>query len=459
MLRAATERIVRFVATLPEQPAEDLDGGAELARSLLGPLPERGRSFEELLALVFDRALPTSLNCASPGFLAYIPGGGLFDAAVGDLLADVMNRYTTVADVAPGLAALEWNVVRWFCDLVGFGPEGGGFLSTGASLANLSAIVAARTRHLGEDFVRGTAYLSDQTHHSLLKSAVIAGLPARNVRRIPVDGAFRIRVDALRQAIADDRRAGLQPFLITGSAGTTNTGAVDDLEALADVARDEGLWLHHDAAYGGFFLLTERGRRALRGIGRADSVALDPHKGLFLPYGTGCLLVRDVRTLERSHRVDADYMPARAGGGGFPSACDLSPELSREFRGLRVWLPLQLRGAAAFRAALDEKLDLAAWAAAELARIDGIRILAEPQLTVVAFRFEAGGGDAAARNDRNRELQRRVNARRRVNITGTVIDGGFVLRICVLSFRTHREHVARAIEDVAAAAAELRGRG
>ena len=455
LVDAATDRIIAHVESLPDQPGVDTEGGEALARSLNEDLPQTGRPYPELLEALFERIVPKSLNSAAPGFLAYIPGGGLFHAAVGDLIANSINRYVTVWSAAPGLAQLEANVVRWFCDMIGYPAEAGGYLASGASLANFSAVVTARRERLPENFLNGTIYMSDQTHHSITKAAMLAGFPVRNVRTVAVDAEYRIRLDALSDRIREDRRAGLRPFMIAGSAGTTNTGAVDDLEGLADVARSEELWLHLDAAYGGFFMLTERGRKAMKGIERADSITLDPHKGLFLPYGTGCLLARERRALERAHRLDADYMPRREQPEEFVDFCDISPELSRDFRGLRVWLPLKMHGAAAFREALDEKLDLAWWATDELKKIDGIKIVAEPQLSTVAFRLERPGQGPGRLDELNRELLGRINDRQRVNLTGTVVDGRFVLRICVLSLRTHLERMMLGLDDIRYSVADL----
>jgi aromatic-L-amino-acid decarboxylase len=264
-----------------------------------------------------------------------------------------------------------------------------------------------------------------------------------------------MRPDALAEAVREDRRDGLQPFLVVASGGTTNTGAVDDLDALADLARDEGLWLHADAAYGGFFAMTERGRAVLRGIERADSVTLDPHKGLFLPYGTGSLLVRDGSALGRAHAVGAAYLPAMQEEPEFVDFCQLSPELSRPFRGLGVWLPFRLLGAQAFREALDEKLDLAQHAAAALHTMDGIEVVADPQLSVVAFRVSRPGMDAAARNAASRRLLDAVNRRERVFLTATTVDGQFLIRICVLSFRTHADRIEACLEDIQSGLAEV----
>lgn len=467
LIDAARDRILAHIASLPGQPSADVEGGIELAHSLEEPLPTEGRPYEELLDLLFDRVIPKSFNTAGPGYLAYIPGGGLPHAAVADLIADATNRYVGVFAAAPGLAQIEGNVVRWLCEMVGYPASAGGILTSGGSLSNFSALVTARRELLPENFLSGTIYVSDQTHHSIQKAAVLAGFPPGNVREIASDGAFRIRVRDLTRAIAADRSAGLTPFAVVGNAGTTNTGAVDDLAVLADVARKERLWFHVDGAYGGFFVLTERGRRRMAGIERGDSIALDPHKSLFLPYGTGSLLVRDAGSLKRAHALWAEYLPEMQADENLPDFHLASPELSRDWRGLRVWLPIKMHGIGTFRANLEEKLDLAEWAAEELRRIPGIEILAEPQLSIVAFRLFRPSLDNKRLNELNRDLMNRVNGRKRVYLTGTTLkpsgasrkeDGErFAIRICVLSFRTHRDRMEQALEDIRGAVAETAG--
>jgi aromatic-L-amino-acid decarboxylase len=457
LIDAASERVLAHLASLPEQPSADVAGGAELARSLAEPLPETGTRAEDLLDLLFERLILKTFNTAGPGYLAYIPGGGVPHAAVADFVSDATNRYVGVFAAAPGLAQLEANVCRWFCELAGLPPAARGILTSGGSLATFSALVAARRDRLPENFLAGRIYASDQTHHAVLKAATLAGFPESAMREVESDERYRVRVDALERAIAEDRVAGRTPFLLVANAGTTNTGAVDDLPALADLAAREGLWLHVDAAYGGFFLLTREGARRLAGIERADSIVLDPHKGLFLPYGTGALLVRDGATLRRAHAVSGDYMPAMQEDPDFADFNLLSPELSRGFRGLRVWLPVKMHGIGPFRRNLEEKLELARWACERLKEIPGIEILAEPQLSIVAFRLGRPGGDAADADVLSTELMRRVNARRRVYLTGTRLRSAFAVRICVLSFRTHRDRMEMAIEDVRAAARELLG--
>ena len=456
LLSEAVGRVVLHIGSLPSQPADGTAGAETLARTLIErEPPEGGTPAGPLLDLLFESAIPARFNNAGPGFLAYIPGGGQPYAAVADLISSAVNRYVGVFAPAPALVQLETNVIRWFVRAVGYPKSAGGFLTSGGSLANFSALVAARHEKLPENFLKGTLYVSDQGHHCIRKAALLAGFPAANVREIPSDTAFRIRLDALADRVAEDRSSGFTPFLVVASAGTTNTGAVDDLDALADFAEHEGLWLHADAAYGGFFALTARGRATLSGLERADSIVLDPHKGLFMPYGSGCLLVRETAALRRSHSVSAHYMPGMQDDPDSVDFCEISPELSRNFRGLGAWLALKLCGLAAFRASLDEKLDLAREAVEAVRAIPGMRIVAEPQLSLFAFRLAAPGAPHEESNRLNRDLMARVNARQRVLLTGTLIGDDFAIRMCILSFRTHADRVRMAVEDLREAAREV----
>ncbi|HEX7833313.1 MAG TPA: aminotransferase class V-fold PLP-dependent enzyme [Thermoanaerobaculia bacterium] len=440
----AMQRIVAHIESLPSQPAINVDGVADYARTLIEPLPQTGAPYEELLDFLFNDAIPRTFTSAGPGYLGYVPGGGIFHAAVADLIADAVNRYVGIFAAAPALVQLESNVVRWFAEILGFPSNSGGVLTSGGSLANFTAIVAARKAMLPDDFLRGTLYCSSQIHHSFQKAANLAGFPYANIRELPVDAQFRIRTDALEDAIARDRADGWTPFLIAGSAGTTGTGAIDDLPELARIAKENAMWFHIDGAYGALFAMTDRGRKALRGIELADSVILDPHKTLFLPFGTGALLVRDAQTLRRAHSLHADYLPAMQDGAELVDFCEISPELSRDFRGLRVWLPLKMFGIAPFREQLDEKLDLIEYVMRELRAIDALEIVAEPQLTICAFRVRGDGDDATC------ALLDRILARKRVMLTPTTLDGRFVIRIAIVSHRTHRDRVDMLLDDIRA---------
>ena len=271
------------------------------------------------------------------------------------------------------------------------------------------------------------------------------------MRAIETDAKFRIKPRALIAAIEANSR----PFMVVSNAGTTSTGAVDDLAAISDIATEYGLWHHVDGAYGGCFMLTERGRATMRGIERADSVSLDPHKGFFLPYGTGALLVRDLSKLKRAHELQAEYLPPMQSDPNFVDFCEVSAELSRDFRGLRMWLPIKMHGIQPFERNLEEKLDLAEWAAAELRSMQGIEIVAEPQLSTVAFRAQRPGLDQSGLNELNRRFIREINARGRIYLTGTTVRSDFLLRICVLSFRTHMDRMREGLADIRAALTDL----
>jgi aromatic-L-amino-acid decarboxylase len=444
--REALEYVIDFLEARPTAPVVDVDAAAwELASRLIGePPPEDGRGFSELLATI-DAGVTKAFDTTNPGYMAYVPGGGMYASGVADLIAAITNRYVNIAELAPALAAMEASVLRWSCRLFGLGGRSAGILTTGGSMANFSAVVAARADRLGEQFLDGTLYVSEQTHQSVAKAAILAGLPIHAVRTVPSRNDLTLDPDALTDAVRSDRRGGRRPFLVVASAGTTNTGAIDPIAAIADVADTEQLWLHVDAAYGGFFQLTDRGRNAFAGIERADSITLDPHKGLFLPYGTGSLLVRDGDLLRRSHRMEAHYLQDLAAHPEIPDFADYSPELSRDFRGLRLWLPLHLYGVAAFRDALDEKLDLAGLLRDGLA-VDGrIVVPWPPALSIVAFRLR--GAD----DRRQLEWLARINRSGRIFLSSTVVDGRTILRACILCHRTHRDRVEEAVAIIRAA--------
>jgi aromatic-L-amino-acid/L-tryptophan decarboxylase len=447
--RAVADFVLEQLRTLDRQPSFDLDGAQALRASFREPVPEDGQPIGALLARL-SPAIAKSYNTAGPGYLAYIPGGGVYAAALADFLAAATNRYVGVSGAAPALARIEETAVSWLCTLMGLPDGSRGILTSGGSLSSFSAIVTARHERLGEDFADGAMYFSDQTHHCVTKSARLAGFPRAAMRTLPTDARFRLVPRALDEAVREDRARGRRPFLVVANVGTTNTGAVDPLPEILAIAREHGVWVHADAAYGGFFRLAPGGEALLRGIEECDSITLDPHKGLFLPYGLGALLVRDGSALARAHGESASYVQdvAEEGSLGF---ADLSPELSRDFRGLRLWLPLMLHGLAAFREQLAEKLALARWFYEELRADPSFEVLDEPQLSIVAFRLRAPEAEAERLGP---ELLRRVNARRRVFLSSTRIGGRYAVRACVLSFRTHEDRVrdaAQALKEEARA--------
>ncbi|MHB1328445.1 MAG: pyridoxal phosphate-dependent decarboxylase family protein [Gemmatimonadales bacterium] len=443
----------RFLRSIEHQPAFDGRQGDGL---LDAPIGEQGLDLRELIPLVEQQVMYSGVNAAGPGCLGYIPGGGIYYSALGDYLAAVSNRFSGVFFGSPGAVRAENMVLRWVADEIGFPAESVGNLTSGGSIANLIAVVSAREAHgiVAAAVSSQVVYLTSQTHHSLDKALRIAGLGEVVVRQIPVDDAFRMQADRLAQQVAADRAAGLHPWLILGAAGTTDTGAVDPLDRLADIATQERCWFHVDGAYGGFFALTEAGKRVLQGIGRADSVVLDPHKSLFLPYGSGLVLIRDPEPMRRAHRGDAAYMQDLTDDPTEVSPADVSPELSRPFRGLRIWLPLKLLGVKPFRAALDEKLLLAQYFYARVAEL-GFEVGPPPDLSLVTFRWVPAGLSLDEVNALNRRIIEWLRDDGRIFLSSTMIDGRYTLRMVILSFRTHRRTVDVALRALADAVRAL----
>ena len=406
---------------------------------LESPISEDGVDIDDAISLIRENVDTPGLNPASGGHLAYIPGGGIYYAALGDYLADIFNRYAGVFYASPGAVRMENMLIRWMCDLVGYGEGSHGNLTTSGSLANMIAMVTARDGCdiRSADIPRSVIYLSRQTHHSVAKGLNVAGLRECPIRYIELDEKYRMRTDDLADQIERDKTDGLNPFLVVASAGTTDVGAIDPLIDIGALAREHGLWYHIDAAYGGFFILTEEGRTKLRGMELADSLIIDPHKGLFLPYGLGVVLVKNVEHLKKAYSFNAAYMQDAFSAPEEYSPAELSPELTKHFRGLRLWLPLKLHGVAPFRACLEEKLLLAKYFHAEVQKL-GFETAVEPELSVVAYRYVPNESDA---NEFNKRLLEAVVADGRIFISSTMLDGKFMLRFACLAFRTHLKTV------------------
>lgn len=446
-------RCVEHITTLPSQPLYGVHDAEALCERMRESSPASGTPLTTLLDDLFTTYIPQSFNTPSPGYLAYIPGGGVFPAALADFIADTTNRYTGIWQAAPALVQLEANALEWLREWMGFPVGTRGVFTTGGSMATFNAVLCAREQYLGVDIRRGVLYTSDQAHHCVIKSAKLAGIMPDRVRSIPCDAQFHLSVDALRKAIAQDRRDGLQPFMVVSNAGTTNTGAVDPLDAIADVCAEEQLWHHVDGAYGAFFQLCDDTRPALRGIERADSLTLDPHKGMFMPYGTGALLVRNGAALRAAHEATADYLPDMPSAQEFYDPSQHGPDLSRGFPGLRMWLTIKLYGADAFRAAINEKRALALDAAARVARLPHVVLDAPPELSLFPFHLSWPGASRAQEDAATRELMAVVSQPGRVMISGAVAGGRYVGRVCVLSFRTHAAQIDHLVDDMDAAIA------
>lgn len=447
----------RFLNNIPNPHDVALNESKGLLDS---PIEEGDAKIDKLILLLEKNVHSSGLNPASAGHLGYIPGGGLYSAALGDYLAAVFNRYAGLHSTGPGAVVMENMLIRWMAQMVGYPENAAGNLTTGGSLAHLIAIVTARDAKVisGTEVSRSVVYVSEHGHHSIDKALRIAGLGTIHVRRIPVDERYRMRVDELEEQIELDYKRGFNPFLAVASAGTTNVGAVDPLEKIGAICRKNQLWYHVDAAYGGFFLLTAAGREKLRGMELSDSVIMDPHKGLFLPYGLGVVLVKDQEGLKESfYHEKASYLQDDKADPTEPSPADLSPELTKHFRGLRLWLPLKLHGVAPFRASLEEKLLLAEYFYNQIKQC-GFEVSSEPpDLSVVTYRYVPTdmANDLAAQNKFNEDLNEAVVNDGRIFISSTRLNGKFTLRFACLSFRTHLDTIDELIKILNDKVAEL----
>ncbi|WP_207388419.1 aminotransferase class V-fold PLP-dependent enzyme [Gramella sp. KN1008] len=404
-------------------------------------ITEEPTELDSLIEAVEDNIDRVGINPASAGYLGYIPGGGLYPSALGDYMAAVSNKYAGIFFAAPGAVRLENMLLRWMCRLMGFPETSAGNLTSGGSIANLIAIVTAREAHglKARDFENAVIYLSEQAHHSLQKAIRIAGMAEAHLRYIPMDGNLRLSAAELEKQIARDKEAGLIPFFINTSIGTTNTGAVDPVNSIADIAEKYGLWLHIDAAYGGFFKLVPELQDKFEGVERADSITLDPHKSLFLPFGTGAVLVKNKKALLEVHHYLADYMQDTRSENEELSPADISPELTKHFRGMRLWLPLKLFGLKAFRAALEEKVYLARYFHQEIQKVKGFEVGPEPELSVTMFRYVPENGSRS--NEINKELLEELKNDGRIFLSSTSIKGVFWIRVAILIYRTHLSQV------------------
>ncbi len=403
------------------------------------PIEENPLNIDEVLKLVEKSIVPPGIDLTSSRHFGYIPGGGLYPSALGDFLAAVSNKYASNFFASPGSARLENQLIRWIADLMGYPETAAGNLTSGGSVAHLIAITAAREAYQlkAKDYHRVVIYVSSQTHHSVLKALTVAGMREAEIRYIPVDKAYHMQTAQLPAIIDDDRKKGLLPFMLVASAGTTEVGAIDDLDTLADVCEHNKVWFHVDAAYGGFYILCDEVAAKLKGIERSNSFVIDPHKGLFLPYGSGTVIVRDRRHILAANSYQANYMQDALQDEELEPA-SLSPELSKHFRGLRMWMPLKLFGLKPFRAALTEKVYLAHYFYKHIQQIPGFEVGPFPDISVVLFRYVPSEGDV---NEYNRALVKALLKDGRIYISTTTIEDNYYLRLAVGVYRTHLEDV------------------
>jgi aromatic-L-amino-acid decarboxylase len=390
---------------------------------------ETGRDPNELLAQLEREVFPNNLHVDHPRFFAFVPGPNNFVSTMADALAAGFNIFNGTWFGGSAAAAVELAVIRWFSQICGLPPTAGGLFVSGGSMANLTALVAARHALLQDRVEGATVYFSDQTHSSVERALRVIGFAPEQMRKLQSDENFRLSIQNLRAAIASNRAKGLRPFCVIANAGTTNTGAIDPLIDLAELSAAENLWLHVDGAFGAAAVLSERGQAILRGLERAHSITLDPHKWLFQSFECGCVLVRDAALLKSAFQIKPDYLRDVHRSIEEFNPCDYGVQLTRSFRALKVWLSLETFGLAAFRRAITRGFELAEIAERELRTQTGWEILSPAQLATICFRF---GQDDKLQTQLVDAMLRDGYA----SLTSTTLRGVASLRLCTINPRT-----------------------
>ena len=434
------DRIIDHIADLNDKIV-GAKGDPAVLRPLLREAPPREPvPHDKVFARLERDVLPYMMNICHPRFFAFVPGPSNFVSVMADALAAGFNVFNGSWLGGSGPAALELTVIDWFRQWCGFPEEAGGLFVSGGSMANLTALVTARHVKLNDRTERAVLYYSDQTHSSVDRALRVIGFLPEQIRRLPADADFRLSVDALARAVAEDRAAGRSPFAVIANAGTTNSGAIDPLGEIADFCRMEDLWMHVDGAYGAAAVISDRGRALLDGIALADSLSFDPHKWLFQPVECGCVLLRDSDLMKATYRIMPEYLADVHRNVTEVNPCDYGIQLTRGFRALKVWMSIQLFGFDSFRAAVDRGFVLAEFAEEKLRTMPCWEVITPAQMGIVTFarrgadeKFYARMHDAMLRDGY-------------ALATSTVLNGRTVLRLCTINPRTSEQDIERTID-------------
>jgi glutamate/tyrosine decarboxylase-like PLP-dependent enzyme len=430
------DMLVEHFEALPQKPVTRKASRQEMEARLREPLPEQGTDPAEVLDQLARDVFGNIMHLDHPRFFAFVPSPSNYISVMADALAAGFNVFAGTWLEASGPAQVEVVTTDWLRQACGL-PEGaGGLFVSGGSMANITALAVARHVKLEDRIEQAVVYCSDQTHSSIERGLQVLGFRGDQLCKVECDDEFRLDMAALRQAVEADRAAELIPFCVVANAGTTNTGAIDPLPALADFCRDQDLWLHVDGAYGAAAVLCERGKRLLSGLERADSLALDPHKWLFQPYEIGCVLVRDARWLRQTFHIMPEYLADIEGLKGEINFCDYGIQLTRGFRALKLWMSLKVFGRAAFEAAIDRGFELAEVAGTIVDALPDWKVMTPAQLGIVTFRYAPQGITRSKLDSLNRALVEAMVADGFAMISSTELKGQTVLRMCPINPRT-----------------------
>jgi glutamate/tyrosine decarboxylase-like PLP-dependent enzyme len=448
------ELIISHIEQLPHNRVAARIDKEKLETQLRTPFSEDGVHEDEVFRQLADDVLSSVMHVDHPRFFAYVPGPGNFVGVVADALASGFNVFAGAWMASSGPAQIELTTIEWICRMCGLPEMAGGLFTSGGSMANLTALTVAREVKLGDDFSRGVIYYSDQTHSSIDRGLRVLGIRERQIRRVPSDEGFRIRLDVLEEMIAEDRAVGLLPFCIVANAGTTNTGAVDPLPPLADLCHRESLWLHVDGAYGAPAVLSDAGQKLLHGIERADSITLDPHKWLFQPFEMGCLLVRDRRLLRQTFHILPEYLRDSERDEAEVNFRDYGVQLTRGFRALKLWMSLKIFGVRAFRESVAWGIRLAEIAEEELRAAGCWEIVTPAQLGIVSFRYVLPELTPDSADTVTRSLPAKMYDDGYAMLSSTELKGRVALRLCIINPRTTVEDVRGTVQRLQEMAGE-----
>jgi aromatic-L-amino-acid/L-tryptophan decarboxylase len=448
---------------LPHLPVASAATEDQVRQAVARPVPEDPLPDDELFRYLHEMSFAWSMYPGHPRFMAYITGAGTVPGAAADLLAAGLNMNVGGWRLSPSATEIELNLMRWFADQFGLPESAGGLLVSGGAMANFVALKAARDRGASWDIrSRGVAggaplvlYASQEVHVVNDRAADMLGLGADAVRKIPVDDGYRMRVDELREAIRVDRGGGLLPFAVVATAGTVATGAIDPLAEIADVCAQENLWMHVDGAYGGPAILAEDLRTHFGGIERADSIAFDPHKWLYTPHSGGCVLLRQFTDLALSFTALAGYIheDKERSGHGMDLGM-MGPQFSRGFQALKIWVSLLAHGRRAYARRISHDAELARYMGERVKERPELELATPVNLSICCFRYvpeDLGDGQGADEylNILNERLMTEIQLDGRAFCSNAILGDRFVLRACIVNFRTEAEDVD-ALLDVAA---------
>jgi glutamate/tyrosine decarboxylase-like PLP-dependent enzyme len=452
-LHKASDIVVRLYGALDNARVSPTKSRTEIASLFDEPFPQEPQSMEDILREVENNIFANSTLYLTPRFFGYINTGGNQASVLGDLLASAVNQVCAKWHFSPAASEVERRVIRWIAQFIGYAPEAGGCLLSGGSAGNLVGLAVARRQKARFDAaslgMRGgppvTVYVSQEGHVSLEKGMVLLGMGRNHLRKVPVLDDFTIDLKALEKQVTQDRKDGYEPICVVGNAGTTNTGAVDPLAALADFCRKQGLWFHVDAAYGGPAARTEAAGKLFRGLDQADSVLVNPHKWFYVQAEAACILVRESRALRDTFQVMADYLREEtdAGADGPLDFKDYGPQLHRNFRALKVWMTFKAYGANKLRAAIESNIEIMRYLAEQIDQSKDFVRLAPVPLSVVCFQYRTPDtslhGEQKYLDQLNSELAEALEKDGRVFLSGTKIHGKTVLRACSVNHRLRRE--------------------